>query len=155
MGKLDIQVTKRLAQILENPTILKPKIQQTLDKAALIVLRKYKQEAPVDKGGLRQGVTILGSGLEKRVTTTATGSGGFPYPVVVHEGKGRFKGGSDDPSTGRSRKGDASLLGMFMGMAKRGFKFSSRPNRFAKRAAETSRPEVIKFFNEEIKSLLE
>lgn len=136
-----INIETKLQKIMERPD-LKPDLEKVVSKAALIALRAYAQEIPVDKGLAKSYITIQGAGLEKRITTTVTNRG-FRYPIAVHQGTGRWAGSSSDfPSHGRRREGVS-----FAGSG------GIPPNKFAKRAKDKSEPFVHAFFVKEINRL--
>lgn len=156
---IKVKVKERLKPILEDETLRK-RFTSIIEAAGNIIVREYKKEAPVDKGDLRTDVKML-SRLNRQdrfngvVTTTATNRG-KPYPVYVHRGKGRFRGGRDRGRGNYTRQAgytDADIA-MFAAMAARGYRFDVRPNKFAKRAEEEARPKVDRFLRKEINNLI-
>lgn len=110
--------------------------------SGLYTVREYKQEAPVDHGRLRRDVKVVerGDGYYK-VTTTAKNDKGVAYPIFVHEGTYDYKGDRDYGY----RPGARAFS--FLPTGRKGI----RPNKFAKRALEKSKPKIFKYLNNKIK----
>lgn len=132
-----IVMTKKLGKLLET-TNGKKYINDALQASYFIVLREYKKQVPVDRGELRQNVTVKASlkdrGASYIVTTTATNRG-KPYPIYIHEGTGDLKGQGDYGYTsGYTRAGTvAKGIG------------GIRPNKFATRTVEAKKDDVKNF----------
>lgn len=111
--------------------------------SGLYTVREYKQETPVDSGRLRRDVKVVeqGNGYYK-VTTTAKSDRGEPYPLFVHQGTYDYKGGRDYGY----RPGARAFS--FLPSGKKGI----RPNKFATRALEKSKPKIFKYLNSKIKN---
>jgi len=132
-----IVMTKKLSKLLET-TNGKKYINDALQASYFIVLREYKKQVPVDRGELRQNVTVKASlkdrGASYIVTTTATNSGS-PYPIYIHEGTGRLAGARDyGYTTGYTRAGTVAKNSGGI-----------RPNKFATRTVEATKEEVRSF----------
>lgn len=122
-----------------------------LQASAMTAEREYKIEAPVNVGELRNKITTQKKGnLSYTVTTTATEKG-FPYPIAVHEGTGKYRNTSDRGrgNWGRMAGYTQEDIAFFRVLAKRG-KLSQKPNKFADRAEKTALPKIIKFFNKQL-----
>lgn len=140
-----ISVQTKISKILQDPELSKTLIGVVRD-TKFIVVREYMKQAPVMKGDLRRGVTATDTQGGYSVTTKARHKG-RNYPLYVHEGTGKFKGSSTDyPSTGRVRSGESKLNRGSGGI---------RPNMFAKRAREQSKPLIMKFVQGAIDKLAE
>lgn len=129
----------------------KPDWDKILSAGAMIAEREYKIEAPVNVGELRNKVITQKKGDLSYVVTTIATEKGFPYPIAVHEGTGKYKGSADRGRGNWSRNAGYTPedLAFFKMLAKRG-RLSQKPNKFADRAEETALPKIIKFFTKEV-----
>lgn len=144
MQQVGVKVDAKLAPILRGK--FAQELPAWVSAIANIGLRFYKIEIPVFSSDARQSSQkIQKDRLSYVVTTTVVNERGDRYPEYVHEGTYSFKGTSTDyPSTGRIRSGESK--------ANRG-QGGIKPNMFAKRAAERTRPEATKFVRNKINML--
>lgn len=148
---LSLKVTKKISRFLEKAAFRK-ELANVLWGTRDIVVEKYKREIPVDRNLARNSVSASRNGDVYTVTTTATSSRGFRYPLAVATGTGRYKNSNTDVGRiSRVRKNySKDDRKKFAGMAKRGVKFHIKPNMFATRAAEQARQPVLRFVNKEV-----
>jgi len=149
---IEVSVEKKLGQAIRTGKVNLGKI---LQASTMLVEREYKIEAPVNDGLLRNSIkTVQKSELEYTITTTAQ-QGGFPYPIAVHEGTGKYKGTSDRGRGNWSRMAGYTPedIAFFKMLAKRRA-ISQKPNKFAERAEKTAKPNVIKFISRELNNEL-
>lgn len=119
------------------------KIVNLLRKSSPIVEKNYSKESPVDTGDLRGDIKskdIRGG----YVTRTEATNNGESYPEDLHRGTGALRGAADYGYTpGRIRSGTVrSGIG------------GIRPNKFADRARESSEPEIKRFMNNNLRTIL-
>ena len=124
-----------------NPSALR-EVVQSLKKGAYYVQAEYMRQIPVLSNNARSHVKIELQDRGFKVTTTATRKG-FPYPLAVHEGSGKWAGFPIDfPSTGRVRAGETPNRGGIL------------PNRFAMRTFEKTFPVVLKDFQTNLNRII-
>ena len=145
MTDVEIKVTERLHKLLQQRGVGHI-VKEIVGRSKVVAIAEYKKEAPVDKGLLRNSVSAIKSDSTGFTVTTTAQSRGKPYPIYVHEGTGKYFGnGGDFPSQGRVRRAKYSKddLPFFKMLAKQG-RISIKPNRFAKRARETTYIETVR-----------
>lgn len=130
--------------------------------ARYVVEPEYKRQAPVNKGDLRKYVGTKKQSMFNYVVTTTATSRGFPYPVAVHEGTGKYKGSvfdfgldpSADPGFTRNARYTEEELILFKVLAKRGVEMSIKPNKFAIRTKKESIKEVNNYILKQLDKYL-
>ena len=134
MSGLTIKIDRKFVGLMQNPDFSRG-ARKILGKSKRLVEREYKREVPVDTGVARGAVVAkdIAGGLGFFVTTIATNRG-FPYPIAVHEGTGKYRG---RPDTGMSKR-----------------KGGGMPNKFADRAYRKVQPQLIVLFNSEVSKLI-
>lgn len=137
VANLDVAINIRLNELIIRGAI--PEIKVASERSKFIVLREYKKQIPVDTGFARRSVIAKRSGIFDYVVTTTATNEGYPYPLAVHDGTGILEGTEDVPSKGRVRRGEVEY-----GIG------GIRPNRFAKRAKDITRPLVLEEFRKAI-----
>jgi hypothetical protein len=156
---IDVTIQEKLTRLIKQDGYFRKKLEQELeDVAELVILPEYKRQMPVDKGFARKNADIFNiSPLHKKVTTNVNNRGHY-YMVSVHEGTGRYKGMAD---FGRVEPGYTRINGYtkedrirFASMAKKGKKFSIKPNKFSQRAYNITKPQAIKSLGAGIRRLI-
>lgn len=158
---LDFLFEADLTELFRRPKQeVESRVRKAFNKTKSVLVKAYKKEAPVDQDNLRGEVTAVISNDDLKVTTLAKNRG-FSYPLAVHEGTGRYRGAADSGYTSgrvrqssrfRDKKGKLmkreDIIGFFAGLRARGVQLSIRPNKFAKRALESSQREIDSIFEE-------
>lgn len=136
---------------------------ETIQNFDALVIRAYKQEAPVDRSDVRRNVKtqnrfLLGFDVGTRVLSLK----GFDYALALITGTGKYRGGRDDGyTTGKVRASGfygfgnrKDMVGFFVSRARRGIKSKGiKPNKFTERAKNKTEEKVINAINKTIKKL--
>lgn len=161
---MNLQITGKLSKFFTNPAEFNRAITRGIEDASFIAEAEYKREIPVDTGVARASVTNKINGLfQRQITATARTKSGKNYLEFVYNGTSKYKGSNEDVGRvsrvrsrkiiKRGRRGKLRAMTrkeeqiMFAGMAKRGVKFSIKPNKFVDRAVKGSKPRVYAVFN--------
>lgn len=153
---LDIKLKTKIARAIQDNGFFRLGVETAFKESAeLIIVPAYKTEVPVNKGFLRNNVRRIGVNSLHHVVTTTANNKGFRYPAALHEGTGIYKGANDYGRNNYVRNGgytDKDRM-RFAGMAKRGYKFSIKPNKFADRAKNLAQSPVIRFIGASLRKL--
>lgn len=156
---LDADIKIKLQRLIKEDGFFRKKLESGLDDVAdLVVLPAYKKQMPVDKGTGRQNAqTIIVNPLHRKVTSTANVRG-FYYLNAVHQGTGKYRGAGDfgfiKPGYTRVNGYSDADKKRFAGMAKRGVKFSIKPNKFADRTFQETETPAVRFLYNHLRQLI-
>lgn len=133
------------------PAKVKVELTKALDKSAITLQRAGREEAPVDRGPLRNSIGVRHLNMAVAVGPSAK------YAVAVHEGtKPHFPPikaftGKEESLDLWARRHGMPAYPVALAIARRG----TKPNKYMERAADKSRDDVQRFFNQAVDRIVE